>query len=39
VVIRPRDEIGVVFGQPGVPASVPASYDFAADLEQFGFPD
>jgi hypothetical protein len=38
VVIRPRDEIAVAFGPPGVPASIPASYDFPADLEQFGFP-
>ena len=39
VVIRPRDEIAVVFGAPGVRASIPSSYDFPADLEQFGFPD
>lgn len=39
VVIRPRDEIAVVFGPADVPASIPSSYDFAADLEQFGFPD
>jgi hypothetical protein len=39
VVIRPRDEIALVFGRPGVAASIPASYDFPADPEQFGFPD
>jgi hypothetical protein len=36
VVIRPRDEVAVVFGPPGVPALVPSSYDFPPDLEQFG---
>jgi len=34
VVIRPRDEVALVFGQPGVPSS----YDFPPGLAQFGFP-
>jgi hypothetical protein len=38
VVIRPRDEIAVIFGPPGLPASIPSSYDFPPGLAQFGFP-
>jgi hypothetical protein len=38
VVIRPRHEIAVVFGPPGVPGSIPSSYDLPPGLAQFGFP-
>jgi hypothetical protein len=38
VVIRPRDEIAIVFGPPGVPSAIPSSYDFPPGLAQFGFP-
>jgi hypothetical protein len=38
VVIRPRDEIAVVFGPPGVPPFIPSSYDFPPGLPQDGFP-
>lgn len=38
VVIRPRDQIALAFGPPGVPPTVPASYDFPPGLPQFGFP-
>jgi hypothetical protein len=38
VILRPAEQIAVVYGPPGVPAEVPASYEFPPGTPQFGFP-
>jgi hypothetical protein len=38
VVLAPAVQIAVVFGAPGVPAQVPATYEFPPGTEQTGFP-
>lgn len=38
VILRPAAQITLVFGPPGVPAEIPASYDFPPGTAQDGFP-